>query len=151
LKENFESFVSFNCIYPDSLTGSIFKQALKSNDISHFDGDNRLSKDDKDFFQDLVPWVKMQVYASGQQVNIDPSLEKAFYLSARKNDCSLAYFEEKGRLSEELRLHARLEILLRSRFMIAGRSSQTSRVEAINSAKNFQESIGKQIDSEVYW
>jgi hypothetical protein len=136
------------CLYPDSLLQKIFKQEFQSKIGLE------LLPSQKAYFLRIIPFMKLLTYSKSQSVVVNPSLSKYFYLSAKRNSCSVLGFKPDKSLKAGLAEILRLEVFVRSRFLPSeksGKSNNDDTKKAIVAAQNLMKSIGRQVEEEVYW
>jgi hypothetical protein len=158
LLQKFTDIGNLSCLYPDSLLRKIFLKEFQKSDLQQTFrrlNSTKLSDEQKKYFLNLIPFMKLFIYAKSQSVVVNPSISKYFILSAKKNSCSQATsFNSDNSLKPGLAEMLRLEIFVRSRFLPSEKSGKTNDQDiskAIIAAKNLMKSIDRQIEEEVYW
>ena len=87
-------------------------------------------------------------------MKVKPSIIKYFYLLAKQKKCNLDVFETDNLLDPKFREVLELETFLRARFLpteIQGGANQEDIKKAVISAQNLLNSVGDQLEQEIYW
>ena len=111
LKKDFDGINTLGCMYGESLLLNIFNEEFNQKNAKYLQLSPEFDQAQKEFFNRLIQFSNLKVYAKSQPVVVDANIVKFLYLNAKENKCDRSVFKNSKELTDSFKELLKLEIL----------------------------------------